>query len=82
MDLQTIKNLITPFVIGDDSGLAQYRQMFGYGGDIRADHRRQFTDAALTLFQLLDNKQSRRVGQGLDYPGAGQQCVFLLLEFF
>ena len=76
---QAVENLVSPFIIRNDAGLAQDRQMFGNGRDISADHCCQVADAAFPFFQFLDNEQTGRMGQGLDDPGAGQQMVFLLL---
>jgi len=76
---QAVENLVSAFIIRNDAGLAQDRQVFGNGRDISADHCCQVADTAFPFFQLLNNEQTGWMGQGLDDPGAGQQMVFLLL---
>ena len=68
---QFVKNLVTTFFAGEDTGVSQHGEVPRYGGHVGVDCFIQITDTEFTLGQSVDNNEPGGVSQSLENIGSG-----------
>ena len=69
---QAVIDLRAAFLVFDDAGILEHRQVARHGGHIDADHFGQFADAPFAVLrQFIDDEQPGGMGHRLDDLGTG-----------